>query len=67
MAVDSVVASAASQVTGAIRQAAHSTGASFEYLLTTARIESNLNPAAPAPTSTASGLDQLSTRPGSRP
>jgi hypothetical protein len=28
-------------VTGAIRQAAHSTGISFEYLLTTAKIESN--------------------------
>jgi hypothetical protein len=59
MAVDSVVASAASQVTGAIRQAAHSTGASFEYLLTTARIESNLNPAAQASTSSATGLYQF--------
>jgi hypothetical protein len=59
MAVDSVVANAASQVTGAIQQAARSTGTSFEYLLTTARIESNLNPAAKAPTTSASGLYQF--------
>ena len=45
MAIDSVSANASSQVAGAIRNAAQSTGASFEYLLTTARIESNLNPA----------------------
>ena len=36
-----------------------STGASFEYLLTTAQIESNLNPAAQAPTSSAKGLYQF--------
>ena len=45
--------SAAPQVTGAIRQAAQSTGISFEYLLTTAKIESNFNPSAQASTSSA--------------
>jgi hypothetical protein len=49
----------AAQVTGAIRQAAASTGMSFEYLLTTAQIESNLNPAAQAATSSAKGLYQF--------
>ena len=49
----------APQITGAIRQAAHSTGISFEYLLTTAHIESNLNPAAQASTSSAKGLYQF--------
>ena len=47
------------QITGAIRQAAQSTGISFEYLLTTAQIESNLNPAAQASTSSAKGLYQF--------
>ncbi len=47
------------QITGAIRQAAASTGMSFEYLLTTAQIESNLNPAAQASTSSAKGLYQF--------
>jgi hypothetical protein len=46
-------------VAGAIRQAAHTTGASFDYLLTTAQIESNLNPNARAATSTAQGLFQF--------
>ena len=59
MAIDSVSANASSQVAGAIRNAAQSTGASFEYLLTTARIESNLNPAAQATTSSAKGLYQF--------
>lgn len=59
MAVPSVAASAAPQITGAIRQAARSTGISFEYLLTTAQIESNLNPAAQASTSSAKGLYQF--------
>jgi hypothetical protein len=59
MAIDSVTGSAASQVTGAIRNAARSTGTSFEYLLTTAQIESNLNPAAQATTSSAKGLYQF--------
>ncbi len=59
MAVNTVSASAAPQITGAIRQAARSTGISFEYLLTTAQIESNLNPAAQASTSSAKGLYQF--------
>jgi soluble lytic murein transglycosylase-like protein len=59
MAVDSVIANAAPQIAGAIRQAARSTGISFEYLLTTAQIESNLNPTAQASTSSAKGLYQF--------
>jgi hypothetical protein len=52
--------SGASQaVTGAIRQAARMTGADFKYLLATAQVESNLNPAAKAPTSSAHGLFQF--------
>jgi hypothetical protein len=51
--------SASSQVAGAIRQAASSTGASFNYLLATAQIESNFNPAAQASTSSAKGLYQF--------
>ena len=59
MSVDSIANSVASQITGAISQAAHSTGISFEYLLATAKIESNLNPAAQAASSTAKGLYQF--------
>ena len=59
MAVHPATASAAPQVTGAIRQAAQSTGISFEYLLTTAKIESNFNPSAQASTSSAKGLYQF--------
>lgn len=51
--------SASSQVAGAIRQAASKTGASFNYLLATAQIESNFNPAAQAATSSAKGLYQF--------
>ena len=58
MAIDGINGVAA-QITGAIRQAARSTGTSFEYLLTTAQIESNLNPAAQAVSSTAKGLYQF--------
>ena len=46
-------------VTGAIRQAAQKTGASFNYLLATARVESNLNPSAQATSSSAGGLFQF--------
>lgn len=59
MAVDSILGNAWSQITGAIQKAAKSTGISFEYLLTTARIESNLNPSAKASTSSATGLYQF--------
>src|ERR1700746_1835418 len=46
-------------VTGAIRQAASMTGADFKYLLATAQVESNLNPNAQAPGSSAKGLFQF--------
>jgi hypothetical protein len=59
MAIDSILSAASARVAGAIRNAARSTGASFEYLLTAARIESNLNPAAQATTSSAKGLYQF--------
>lgn len=58
MAIDSING-AASPIAGAIRDAARTTGTSFEYLLTTAQIESNLNPAAQAATSSAKGLYQF--------
>jgi len=59
MSVVTAAANAASQIAGAISRAARATGASFEYLLTTAQIESNLNPRAQAPTSSAKGLYQF--------
>jgi hypothetical protein len=59
MAVNPAASSAAPQITGAIQQAARSSGISFEYLLTTAQIESNLNPSAQASTSSAKGLYQF--------
>jgi hypothetical protein len=59
MAIDSIIANVSARVAGAIRDAAGSTGASFEYLLTAARIESNLNPAAQAMASSATGLYQF--------
>lgn len=59
MAVDPVSSNSASQITGAIRQASQSTGISFQYLLTTAKIESGLNPSAQASTSSAKGLYQF--------
>ena len=51
--------SASPHVTGAIRQAAASTGTSFGYLLATAQIESGFNPSAKAATSSALGLFQF--------
>ncbi|HEX2215138.1 MAG TPA: transglycosylase SLT domain-containing protein [Xanthobacteraceae bacterium] len=48
-----------SGITGAIRNAARATGASFEYLLKTAQRESNFNASAKASTSSASGLFQF--------
>ena len=59
MAIDSIITNVSNRVAGAIRDAARSTGASFDYLLTAARIESNLNPAAQATTSSATGLYQF--------
>jgi hypothetical protein len=46
-------------VTGAIRRAAASTGANFDYLLATAKVESNLDPNLTVSTSTATGLFQF--------
>src|SRR4051794_21263535 len=47
------------RIAGAIRQAASGTGTSFEYLLATAKMESNFNPTAIASTSSARGLFQF--------
>ncbi len=47
------------RIAGAIKQAASTTGTSFEYLLATAKMESNFNPAAGASTSSAHGLFQF--------
>ena len=49
----------ASRVTNAIRDAAKATGAGFDYLLSTAVRESNLNPNAKSPNSSATGLFQF--------
>ncbi len=59
MLVDSGNSTAGSAVIGAIRQAAHATGTSFQYLLATAQVESGLNPQAGASTSSARGLFQF--------
>lgn len=60
MAVDaSSQIATASNVTGAIRKASQITGTNFQYLLATAKVESNLNPGARAPTSSAGGLFQF--------
>ena len=47
------------RIAGAIKQAADTTGTSFEYLLATAKMESNFNPKAAATTSSARGLYQF--------
>jgi hypothetical protein len=47
------------RVAGAIKRAANTTGTSFEYLLTTAKMESDFNPKAGASTSSAHGLFQF--------
>jgi hypothetical protein len=49
----------ATNVTGAIRQAATTTGASFDYLLATAKVESDLNPKLTMRSSSATGLFQF--------
>src|SRR5262245_53408610 len=49
----------ASGVAGAIQRAAQATGASFEYLLATAKVESNFNPGLKAKSSSATGLFQF--------
>jgi hypothetical protein len=47
------------RIAGAIKQAAGSSGTSFEYLLATAKMESDFNPTAGATTSSAHGLFQF--------
>jgi hypothetical protein len=47
------------QIAGAIKQAANTTGASFEYLVAAAKMESDFNPKAGASTSSARGLFQF--------
>ena len=47
------------RVAGAIKQAAMSSGTSFQYLLATAKMESDFNPGAGASTSSAHGLFQF--------
>jgi hypothetical protein len=47
------------RVTGAIKQASNTTGTSFQYLLATAKMESDFNPTAGASTSSAHGLYQF--------
>src|ERR1700692_3665452 len=59
MAVTAASLNAAPQIAGAIQQASRTSGISFEYLMTTAKIESNLNPGAQASTSSAKGLYQF--------
>ena len=64
MSVDTTNATASvdptrAKIAGSIRQAASTTGASFEYLLATAKMESNFNPKAAATTSSARGLFQF--------
>ena len=66
MSVDTINATAAAgvdptrvKIAGSIKQAASTTGASFEYLLATAKMESNFNPKASATTSSAGGLFQF--------
>jgi hypothetical protein len=66
MAIDTYSAGAAAgveptraKIAGTIKQAASTTGTSFQYLLTTAKMESNFNPKAAASTSSARGLFQF--------
>src|SRR5260370_3087684 len=47
------------RIAGAIKQAASTTGTSFEYLLATAKMESNFKPTAGASSSSARGLFQF--------
>lgn len=66
MSVDTLSATATAgvdtsraRIAGSIKQAADTTGTSFEYMLTTAKMESNFNPKAAASTSSARGLYQF--------
>ena len=55
----STVNAAVAQIAGTIRQAAQAVGASFSYLLATAKVESNFDSGAKASTSSAQGLFQF--------
>ncbi len=66
MSVDTLSATATAgvdpsraRIAGDIKQAADTTGTSFEYMLATAKMESNFNPKAAASTSSARGLYQF--------
>jgi hypothetical protein len=66
MSVDTLSATATAgvdpsraRIAGSIKQAADITGTSFEYMLATAKMESNFNPKAAASTSSARGLYQF--------
>lgn len=64
MAVEAATTSSAidparASLAGTIRRASAATGVSFGYLVAAAKIESNLNPHAAAPTSSARGLYQF--------
>jgi hypothetical protein len=50
---------ARARIAGAIKQAASTTGTKFEYMLATAKMESDFNPTAGASTSSARGLYQF--------
>jgi hypothetical protein len=55
----SAIDPARASLAGTIRRASTATGVSFGYLVAAAKIESNLNPQAAAPTSSARGLYQF--------
>jgi len=57
--ISATAASAGNRVTNAIAMASRRTGVDFSYLLGQAKIESSLNPAARATTSSATGLYQF--------
>src|SRR5262249_18979781 len=59
MAVDASTPVGINPVAGAIRKAARATGTSFDYLLATAKVESDLDPNLTMRTSTATGLFQF--------
>src|SRR6202048_4170677 len=66
MSVDAINATAAAgidpsrtKIAGAIKEAASTTGASFEYLLATSKMKSNFDPKASASPSSARGLFQF--------
>jgi hypothetical protein len=59
MTVEASTPVGANPVTGAIRKAASATGVNFQYLLATAKVESDLNPNLTVRSSTATGLFQF--------